>query len=258
MGRCSISVCTNLSCFLCGGEDILAHLEQRLGIRAGESTPDGRYYLKREEECLAACCGAPMMMIDHEYHERLTPARVDAILDDLERAAPVATPEKAVEDTPEKAAGGAPEKAAGGGARDGALNRSVTPTLGLEPPWSLESYRKVGGYEAWSRVLRERVPPAHVLEEVKASCLRGRGGAGFPTGIKWSFMVEQPVAQVTWCATPTRVSRAPVRTGISCATIRTRCLRDWPWPVTPWVPIPPTTICAGNSCMSPTGAVRKP
>ena len=69
----------------------------------------------------------------------------------------------------------------------------------MEPPWSLESYRKVGGYEAWSRVLRERVPPAHVLEEVKASCLRGRGGAGFPTGIKWSFMVEQPSPKYVVC-----------------------------------------------------------
>ena len=81
-GRHHISVCTNISCMLRGGEDILAHLERRLGIKVGESTADGRFYLKQEEECLAACNGAPMMMVNHVYFEHLTPARVDQILDD--------------------------------------------------------------------------------------------------------------------------------------------------------------------------------
>lgn len=84
VGRHSISVCTNISCMLRGGERILAHIERRLGIKVGESTPDGKFYLKREEECLAACCGAPMMMVDHKYHENLTVAGVDEILDSLE------------------------------------------------------------------------------------------------------------------------------------------------------------------------------
>jgi NADH-quinone oxidoreductase subunit E len=83
VGRHSVSVCTNVSCWLRGAEDIVAHLERRLGIRTGESTPDGRIYLKREEECLAACCGAPMMMVDHVYHENLTAERAAAILDAL-------------------------------------------------------------------------------------------------------------------------------------------------------------------------------
>jgi NADH-quinone oxidoreductase subunit E len=81
-GRHHISVCTNISCMLCGGDSILAHIEKRLGIRLGESTPDGRFYLKREEECLAACDGAPMMMVNHVYFENLTPEKVDRILDD--------------------------------------------------------------------------------------------------------------------------------------------------------------------------------
>lgn len=84
VGRHSVSVCTNVSCMLCGGEEILAHVEKKLGIRAGESTPDGRIYLKREEECLAACKDAPMMMVDHVFHTNLTPERVDEILDGLE------------------------------------------------------------------------------------------------------------------------------------------------------------------------------
>jgi len=82
-GRHHVSVCTNISCMLRGGEDIQAHVERKLGIRAGQSTPDGRIFLKREEECLAACTGAPMMMVDHVYHEHLTSETVDQILDAL-------------------------------------------------------------------------------------------------------------------------------------------------------------------------------
>jgi len=81
-GRHHVSVCTNISCMLCGGEELLAHVEKRLGIRVGESTPDGRFFLKSEEECLAACNGAPMMMVDHVYYENLTPEKVDRILDE--------------------------------------------------------------------------------------------------------------------------------------------------------------------------------
>lgn len=84
VGRHSISVCTNISCMLRGSDDIVSHIESKLGIELGESTPDGKIYLKREEECLAACCGAPMMMVDHTYHEDLTPVKVDAILAALE------------------------------------------------------------------------------------------------------------------------------------------------------------------------------
>jgi len=84
VGRHSISVCNNISCMLRGGDEILAHVEKKLGIKVGESTPDGKFYLKREEECLAACAAAPMLQIDHVYYENLTPEKVDRILDSLE------------------------------------------------------------------------------------------------------------------------------------------------------------------------------
>ena len=84
VGRHSVSVCTNISCMLRGGDAVLAHIERKLGIKLGESTPDGKFYLKREEECLAACCGAPMMQVDHVYYEHLTPEKVDQVLDSLE------------------------------------------------------------------------------------------------------------------------------------------------------------------------------
>jgi NADH-quinone oxidoreductase subunit E len=83
VGRNCVSVCTNVSCMLCGADDIIAHIENKLGIRIGESTADGRVFLKREEECLAACCGAPMMQVNHKYYENLTPEKVDQILDAL-------------------------------------------------------------------------------------------------------------------------------------------------------------------------------
>ena len=83
VGRHSISVCTNISCMLRGSGEIVEHLEEKLGIKTGESTEDGKFYLKLEEECLAACCGAPMMMVGHDYHENLTPAKVDAVLEKL-------------------------------------------------------------------------------------------------------------------------------------------------------------------------------
>ena len=84
VGRHNVAICTNVSCMLRGAEEIVEHVENRLGIRLGESTGDGRIYLKREEECLAACCGAPMMMVNHEYHENLTKEQVDKILDGLD------------------------------------------------------------------------------------------------------------------------------------------------------------------------------
>jgi NADH-quinone oxidoreductase subunit E len=84
VGRHKISVCTNISCMLCGADDIVEHIERRLGIRLGQTTPDGRITLKVEEECLAACGGGPMMTVDGHYYERLTPETIDQILDGLD------------------------------------------------------------------------------------------------------------------------------------------------------------------------------
>ena len=84
VGRNNVAICTNVSCMLRGAEDIVEHVENKLGVKLGESTEDGRIYLKREEECLAACCGAPMMMVNHEYYENLTTDQVDEILDGLD------------------------------------------------------------------------------------------------------------------------------------------------------------------------------
>jgi NADH-quinone oxidoreductase subunit F len=79
-------------------------------------------------------------------------------------------------------------------------NQVCLATRGLDNPASLESYRSIGGYQAWEKILREKIPPEQVIEEVKASGLRGRGGAGFPTGVKWSFMPRNaPVQKYVVC-----------------------------------------------------------
>ncbi len=84
VGRNNVAICTNISCWLNGAEEIVRHCEKKLGINLGESTKDGRVYLKVEEECLAACCGAPMMVVNGHYHENLTIEKIDEILDELE------------------------------------------------------------------------------------------------------------------------------------------------------------------------------
>lgn len=81
-GKHKINLCTNVSCMLMGCETIANHLKQRLGIEFGETTADGKFTL-REVECLGACAQAPVVHIGREYHEKLTPEKIDKILDDL-------------------------------------------------------------------------------------------------------------------------------------------------------------------------------
>lgn len=83
VGRHKICICTNVSCMLRGSDQVVGHLQQRLGIKLGETTPDGKFTLK-EVECLGACVGAPAMQIGHTYYENLTPEKIDTILHELE------------------------------------------------------------------------------------------------------------------------------------------------------------------------------
>ena len=84
VGRHKVNICTNISCWLNGAEELVAHAEDRLGVSLGGTTADGRVTLVREEECLAGCCGAPMMVVDGHYHEGLDVEKLNAILDGLE------------------------------------------------------------------------------------------------------------------------------------------------------------------------------
>ena len=85
VGKHQVWVCRTLPCALRGAGSLLSHCERKLGIHAGETTSDGKITL-RTAECLAACGGAPMMQVDKDYHENLTPDRVDALLEKLQRS----------------------------------------------------------------------------------------------------------------------------------------------------------------------------
>ncbi len=82
VGKHKISICTNISCMLNGSEQVVEHIESRLGVGLGKTTSDGKFTIK-EVECLGACCGAPMMQLDRDYHEHLTAERIDQILDGI-------------------------------------------------------------------------------------------------------------------------------------------------------------------------------
>jgi len=79
VGKHKFNVCTNISCMLNGSEQVVEYLESRLDVKLGGTTDDGEITL-REVECLGACCGAPMMQVDRDYHEHLTLEKLDAIL----------------------------------------------------------------------------------------------------------------------------------------------------------------------------------
>ena len=82
VGKNKLSVCTNVSCMLAGCDKIVKHLNKKLNIQFGETTPDQKYTLK-EVECLGACANAPVMHVGHKYYEDLTPEKIDSILEEL-------------------------------------------------------------------------------------------------------------------------------------------------------------------------------
>ncbi len=83
VGKYKICVCTNISCMICGSDKVVRHLQEKLGIKMGETTDDKRFTLK-EVECLGACVGAPMIQIGEQYYENLTPEKLDQIIDSLD------------------------------------------------------------------------------------------------------------------------------------------------------------------------------
>ena len=171
VGKNHVQVCTNTSCQLRGGFEILAHVEKRLGIGNRQTTPNGIFSLE-EAECMGACSGAPAMQVNYDFYENLTPEKVDAILDQFaagKRPAPVPV-----------ISGSLHEPAPG-------EVRVISQRFGVRDSRSLKVYRDLEGYQALEKVLQEMTPD-QIIDEMKKSNLRGRGGAGFPTGMKWSFV----------------------------------------------------------------------
>ncbi len=84
IGKYNLQVCTNVSCLLRGGEEILGHCKKKLGIGNKQSTPDGLFHLE-EVECIGACSWAPAMQLNYEYHENLTPEKIDELIDGIKK-----------------------------------------------------------------------------------------------------------------------------------------------------------------------------
>ena len=187
VGRYHLQVCHNLSCTLLGAEDLIEYLERRLNIQVGETTPDGLFTLSRVE-CLASCGTAPMMRIGDVYCEGLTKEKVDGVLEALrdgERGHGGTISPRAIE-------GPSPiDKHVGEGFTPSRYERVLTKNMAL-PGYtgSLEEYRQQGGYRALAKALKAHTPD-EIIDMVKRSGLRGRGGAGFPTGLKWSFVPKE-------------------------------------------------------------------
>jgi NADH-quinone oxidoreductase subunit F len=170
-GKHHVQVCTNVACMLRGGYELLDHAKKRLEIGNKQTTKDGAFSLE-EVECMGACTGAPAVQINYDFYEDLTPLKFDRIIEEIDK-------------------GKHPQPV---GVISGALherNKLETPLIsrrwGIQDSHKIDVFLQHGGYQALEKALKQ-MSPETIIDEVKKSSLRGRGGAGFPTGMKWSFV----------------------------------------------------------------------
>ena len=171
IGKHHVQVCTNVACMLRGGAQLLQHAKKRLEIGHKEVTQDGVFSLE-EVECIGACTGAPAIQVNYDYYENLTPLKFDRIIEDLDngnRPAPVPVITGALRE------------------RNALETPLISKRWGIKDSHKIDVYLQNGGYQALEKALKQMTPES-IIEEVKKSSLRGRGGAGFPTGMKWSFV----------------------------------------------------------------------
>ncbi len=171
MGKHHVQICTNVACMLKGGNALLERAKKRLEIGHKETTEDGVFSLE-EVECIGACTGAPAMQVNYDFYENLTPIKFDRIIEDLDAGKHPA---------PEPVISGALHE------RHPLETPLISRLWGMKDSHKIDVYLMQGGYQALEKVLKETMPET-IIEEVKKSNLRGRGGAGFPAGMKWSFV----------------------------------------------------------------------
>src|SRR5271165_5973520 len=171
MGKHHVQVCTNIACMLRGGAELLEHAKKRLEIGNKETTQDGVFSLE-EVECIGACTGAPAMQVNYDFYENVTVRNFDRLIEDLDKGqkpAPVAVTTGALHE------------------RSKWETPLISKRFGIKDSKSIDVFLQNGGYQALEKALKQMTPEA-IIDEVKKSSLRGRGGAGFPTGMKWSFV----------------------------------------------------------------------
>ncbi len=166
VGKYHIQVDTNIPATLMGAGDIVSFLEKKLKIKCGQTTPDGKFTLDTVED-LGSCGTCPVIQVNDVYYENQTVESADKLIESLKK-----------DIMPD------PSTVSYWGSECGILlkNRADTSCR------SIEVYRKKGGYSALQKALK--MEPSEIVTLVKASMLRGRGGAGFPTGTKWSFLPQ--------------------------------------------------------------------
>jgi NADH-quinone oxidoreductase subunit F len=170
-GRYHIQVCTNISCMLRGGNELFQHVQKRLEIGHKEVSPGGTFSLE-EVECMGACTGGPAMQVNYDFYENLDPDKVDAIFEQLQAGR---------RPKPEPLTSGSVHE------RLPAEVPVISKRFGIPNSRSIDVYLKNEGYQGLEKALKEMTPD-QIIDEMKKSNLRGRGGAGFPAGMKWSFV----------------------------------------------------------------------
>ncbi|HKS82188.1 MAG TPA: NADH-quinone oxidoreductase subunit NuoF [Candidatus Acidoferrales bacterium] len=170
-GKYHIQVCTNISCMLRGGNELFQHVKTRLSLENKEVSPTGTFSLE-EVECMGACTGAPAMQVNYDFYENLDPDKVDAIFEQLQdgkRPKPVPVISGALHE------------------RHPAEVPVISQRFGIPNSHKIDVYMKHDGYQALEKALKQ-MSAEQIIDEMKKSSLRGRGGAGFPTGMKWGFV----------------------------------------------------------------------
>jgi NADH-quinone oxidoreductase subunit F len=183
MGKYHVQVCTNVACMLRGGNELLDRAKKRLEIGHKETTKDGVFSLE-EVECIGACTGAPAMQINYDFYENLTPTTFDRLIQELDYGRPT---------EPVPVISGALHP------REPGEIPVISKRWGIENSTKVDVFLQNGGYQALEKALKQMTPES-IIDEMKKSNLRGRGGAGFPTGMKWSFVPkDSPKAKYVIC-----------------------------------------------------------
>ena len=209
-GTYRVNICRGISCHLLGADELIEHASESLGVPVGGTTADGAITLEAVE-CVAACTEAPCLQVNYRYVGGVGSEDFDRLVAGLRNGGRPDVPPHGVLATvrqripPERAAGVSPPSAPGppswwerhrtNGAGDAAAlpepegaspeEMIVTARRDLDDGHTLEGYLRTGGYAGLGRALA--APPAAVHAEVRAASLLGRGGAGFPAGVKWGF-----------------------------------------------------------------------
>ena len=185
VGKYVLQVCTTLSCALAGAERVVEELEHKLGIKVGETDPTGMFTIQ-QMECLGACDRAPVMMVNNdEWHEHLQPEQAGGLVDHIkaEGLKALSNCHLCEQRVTEGQKTTTPAKSRAMPEYEPVLTKYAFTPGGAE----LDHYLKnQAGYQGLKKALS--MTPDAVIEDVKKSGLRGRGGAGFPTGLKWQFV----------------------------------------------------------------------